>query len=553
MESRTHSWESEIDRLASKPCRFNLVERLAPILVFAFSLGYLCTFLRYTSLEPDEGILLQGAQRILDGQVLYRDFFSFYTPGSLYLVAALFKTFGDSFLVARISLAITGAGCSALTYLLARRVCSRGYALLAAGLTTGAGVAYRFLVLHNWYSTLLACLALYSVVRLLESRKPVWAFAVGSFCSLTTMFEQSKGAGLCLGLIFGLLALRSLGRKCFFQKPQLTLLAAGLCWPLVLVFAYFGAQHGVNIMVEDWLWPLRHYTNANQVFYGYQNWSDSARDSIFYSGPLWARVVKILAVSPGVFVPLLPLIAVGAFIYWVLAARRVSALHDNRDYYIVVSGVLSGLLVSILIVRADIIHFMYLAPLWYVPLVWVLNSRQFRVRVLLALRPYLVLLIVAGFGLMSLVILTTANGAQTRIVTRRGVIVSGAPDEVIDYLQNHAAAGEQILVYPYLPLYYYLSATRSAAPLDYFQPGMNTPEQGREIISSLRSQNVNTVLFEASFVEKIATSWPGTPLRSIANDPIGDYILRNYRSCRILKSASASRFQVMVPRSQKCQ
>jgi hypothetical protein len=36
----------------------------------------------FTVLNGDEGTTLQGAERILPGQVLYRDFFSFYAPGS---------------------------------------------------------------------------------------------------------------------------------------------------------------------------------------------------------------------------------------------------------------------------------------------------------------------------------------------------------------------------------------------------------------------------------------------------------------------------------------
>src|SRR6266849_5005804 len=280
MDSTGHSQSAEIQSVVSDPSSSTLatfVDRVTPILVFLFSLAYLCAFVRYSSLEPDEGILLQGGQRILEGQIPYRDFFSFYSPGSFYLVAALFKVFGDSFVVARLSLAVTGAACSVVTYLLARRVCSRAVSVFAAALTTVAGVAYRFLVLHNWYSTLLACLALYCFVRLLESRKPAWAFATGSLCSLTTMFEQSKGAGLCLGLALSLLALRILRKKPLLQKSELASFAAGFLWPLLLVFAYFGAQHSIGIMVEDWLWPLHHYTSANRVRYGYQNWSDDTR------------------------------------------------------------------------------------------------------------------------------------------------------------------------------------------------------------------------------------------------------------------------------------
>src|SRR5690242_2394479 len=66
-------------------------ERWFALGIFAVALAYLMLFRRFVSMEPDEGIILQGAHRILNGQVLYRDFFSFYTPGSYYLLTMLFR------------------------------------------------------------------------------------------------------------------------------------------------------------------------------------------------------------------------------------------------------------------------------------------------------------------------------------------------------------------------------------------------------------------------------------------------------------------------------
>src|SRR5437773_8498213 len=104
-------------------------ERAVALTVFVAACAYLFVFRRYTAMEPDEGIVLQGAQRILGGEVLYRDFFSFFTPGSYYFLALIFKIFGSSIIVARTALVIFGAAFSAITYVLCRRVCTRGSAL----------------------------------------------------------------------------------------------------------------------------------------------------------------------------------------------------------------------------------------------------------------------------------------------------------------------------------------------------------------------------------------------------------------------------------------
>ena len=138
----------------------SLREWVIGLLVFALSVLYLWPFRSASDLFWDEGIVLQGAARILRGEVLYRDFFSFYTPGSYYWQALLFKLFGTSYLVARTLLPIYGGFFSLITYFLARRVCERWTAILSAYLFLVIGLPYRFEVLHNWDSMLTAYLAL---------------------------------------------------------------------------------------------------------------------------------------------------------------------------------------------------------------------------------------------------------------------------------------------------------------------------------------------------------------------------------------------------------
>ena len=127
-----------------------------------------------------------------------------------------------------------------------------------------------------------------------------------------------------------------------------------------------------------------------------------------------------------------------------------------------------------------------------------------------------------------------------------------ARDTVLWYVQDHVDAGSELLVYPYLPLYNYLTGTFSPTGLDFFQPGMHTAEQGESILKELRSGRIKTVLFEPSFPQKIPSSWPGTPLSAIVNDPVADYIVANYRVCATLESPGHWRFLFMVRRETGC-
>jgi hypothetical protein len=123
---------------------------------------------------------------------------------------------------------------------------------------------------------------------------------------------------------------------------------------------------------------------------------------------------------------------------------------------------------------------------------------------------------------------------------------------VLEYTQAHVPAGSKILVYPYLPLYNYLTATFSPTRYEYLQPGMHTREQEEEAIREIAADRTPVVLFEPGFDEKISTSWPNTPIQFVANDPVGDYLLGHYRSCRILRSAAGWRFLYMVRKDLSC-
>ncbi len=520
--------------------------------LFVLACLYLCAFRRFMLFDPDEGIVLQGAERILRGEVLYRDFFSFLTPGSYYLLALLFKLFGNSLMVARSTLVLYGGVFTAFAYFVARRVSSRWAALLIAYLTLVTSVSWRFAVLHNWDSTFWLCLAVYCSVLLAQTRQARWAFGAGTFGSLTFLFEQSKGAGFVLGLLLAFILIAWVERPLRFSRAHALALAAGFAWPLALTLVYFAGHHAAGAMFADWSWALHHYSATNNVPYGYTDWSDESRASLFGTSRPFDIFLVILAVSPGFLLPALPIVGLVLLGYWTIRARRGSLAPDRAAYYVVTGSSIAGVMLSVMFVRTNVIHFAYLVPILYLVLAWVLDAGDIGGGIVRAMRPILVLGVVVTFTATGMALLIANRNAQSVIETRRGLVRLSWPDEVIGYTQAHVPAGERIFVYPYFPLGYYLTATFSATRYEYLQPGMHTRAQDQEAIGELEESRTDVVLFEPSFYDKIATSWPNTPLASIAVDPVADYILGHYHRCATLTSGANSYFAFMLRNGVPC-
>jgi hypothetical protein len=72
------------------------------ILVFLLTALYLAPLLPLGLNLYDEGILLHGAERVLEGEVPYFDFFAYYGPAYYYWPAMLFKVFGRRILAVRL-------------------------------------------------------------------------------------------------------------------------------------------------------------------------------------------------------------------------------------------------------------------------------------------------------------------------------------------------------------------------------------------------------------------------------------------------------------------
>ena len=119
----------------------------------------------------DEGNLLTAAQRVLQGDVPYRDFWSAYPPGQMLVVAAIMSMTGPDVLGPRVYDVVVRAATVIVTYLLARRCTSR---LPAAAAAVVAAVALAAVGRHYLYPVgpayLLALVALLLWLVALQDR-----------------------------------------------------------------------------------------------------------------------------------------------------------------------------------------------------------------------------------------------------------------------------------------------------------------------------------------------------------------------------------------------
>lgn len=64
--------------------------KLILIISFGLSLFFQLFMMRYGLALYDDGVLFYGAERVLDGNIPYKDFWFVYTPGNLFVFALIF-------------------------------------------------------------------------------------------------------------------------------------------------------------------------------------------------------------------------------------------------------------------------------------------------------------------------------------------------------------------------------------------------------------------------------------------------------------------------------
>jgi len=206
----------------------------------------------------DQVLFSTNGTRILAGQMPYRDYFQFLTPGTDLIYSLLFRWFGVEIWIPNLTMACLATVAVWLMMLAARRVlCGMALALPFLFLI-GFGLAESLDATHHWFSTIIAMAAMLVLMRDIQPRHIALA---GALCGVAASFTQTKGALVTIGFLVYLLW-RSIDRKeparIFWRRSSL--LSAAALFTFLAINLRFIFLVGWTKWVEAVIvFPLRYY------------------------------------------------------------------------------------------------------------------------------------------------------------------------------------------------------------------------------------------------------------------------------------------------------
>jgi hypothetical protein len=234
-----------------------------PVLVWGDALGY-----------ATKGV------RILGGELPYRDFFEFLTPGTDLVYALWFRWLGVSLWGLHLVMATLAALAALWMTWCAGRLVRGWFVILPAVLLMGFVLCYSLDPTHHWFSTV----ALMGAVWILFSGHSLGRVAgAGAFCGLAASFTQTKGATSVIALVAYFIWLDTRERDGTGQWWRRGLV---LCGSAVAVFAVINGPFILASGAGRWAWdvmvfPARYFGSVPA-----NNWTGAAAQFAGYTGRL---------------------------------------------------------------------------------------------------------------------------------------------------------------------------------------------------------------------------------------------------------------------------
>ena len=411
----------------------------------------------------DEGIYLDGASRILAGQMPYRDFFALTGPGTFWNVAVFFRLFGVTLGSARALLILDLAIIAACLYWLAAEFRSRalGFWLAWFFVALLAGDAGGLVVNHRWDSAALSILGVTLLAAGLRSEGNRWLVACAGAAAAYAAWVTPPV----------LLVLVPMFAWAFFagRWTGVAALAGGVAAVSAIALSILIATGSLGPLLHQFLWTTSQYSTANRFPYGGIIGGYPALFSDAHGPELWVRAILLSFIVMPAIVPICAVIAFSA-------ARSTWKTPLLFVLACAIAAVLSAA------PRMDAAHLTYSSPLSYVVAGCALASLlPTRMRAPVAMALSFVPCIMLWNGVSQRLHLETAQ-------TRGGVLWGEPKDLALERsLEASIQKGEPFFAFPYIPIAYFLTKGANNSRYSFLQPGMMADSDEDQALESLMS------------------------------------------------------------------
>lgn len=478
------------------------------ILVLSLVLTYLFAGHNKGLTPCDEGLAVYGADRVLHGDMPYRDFLVLYGPASFYAMAWLFKAFGISLVVEKAWLLIIACAQIILGYLTATRLTATRLTLIVP-----------ILIAITWNVPcvgpegpimVFTLLSLLSVLKYFSVWRVLWLIVSGVCIGVVTLLRPDQGVMVCTAALLSL----SFGNRLFrAHMPKITACQAG---------AYLlSAVTVVALPVALWILHSVPMANLTQSFivYPFKVYPHVRRL------PFPTPIVSPLCLRHGMLLadyysatmdrmqyhfPIIVLAAAGLSVFRIYRDRTSASVQT----FGLVSGTAYLLcLLAQVSTRSDYVHVRGSVILASILLPAVASSvhgsKAFKAGVAMAL--ILTFLPFVSMGLCSVRNMRYLDqyGFEFSIERARGICADPSFSDYQDlilYVQDNVPENEKIFVgnlrhdriYTNESMVYFLANRQSCTYYNELDPGSATTEPvQRQIIHDIQRNNVHAIVLRA--------------------------------------------------------
>ena len=268
----------------------------------------LLLFVHFRGLSfPDEGYILHSAQRILQGDILYKDFFMVYMPGSAYTAALSFLLFGQSILAGRLFAFILSLVTAWGIFLLLQKTTKNNTASYLATLAYVAwGPSHINYIWPTMLSITTSIFCLLFLQRAITLGKLKDYFLAGITLGLTIITKQNFAVALFFTVLFALVQTKELTVK------KIQNICAGALIPIILFLLSLLTTNSLNSFLDNiYLYTIKGIILENiyttPFVHGDTNF-DKFLNTIGYSFPLFISIASFIVLflkkSQYAYVPL---------------------------------------------------------------------------------------------------------------------------------------------------------------------------------------------------------------------------------------------------------